>query len=188
VLGASALHQYPITSRLLQFLFPFVALLVGLGIRAAMDFAGRWGRSTLAGVTLALLLLAPPLVPFGKMALSGERPTDLRPLLEKVRGQLRPQDCLLVHSRAERQFRHYAPQYGLDRKDLCVMAHDTMNQDGYAHLLESVNPERIWIVYSDAVPPDWNAALDAMPALHYVEKDRVVTKDTALFLFESHRF
>jgi hypothetical protein len=185
VLAASAAHKYPITARLLQFLFPLVALLIGLGIRAGMEFAGRWGRSTLAGVTLAVLLLAPQAAHVAKTEVSGNRSNDIRPLLQHLSAGYQPQDCLVVHALSARQFRHYSPRFGLDRPDLCVLSGADLKQGGAAKLAERGNPKRIWLLYSDATAAVWDAERAALATLRFRETDRVTTKDTALFLFES---
>jgi hypothetical protein len=183
VLAASAAHRYPISSRFLLFLAPLAALMIGLGLSAASEFAGRWGRSGLAAATLAILLFVPQLAQVGRALANPQRPGDIRPLLERLQGDLRPDDCLLVFTKSFTQFRHYAPRYGLDRPELCVVRFETWDRDGFPQLQARGLPARAWLLFSEVEPEEWTN----LPVPPHLELERIRTKDTVLLLFELAR-
>jgi len=184
VLAASALHKYPVTSRLLQFLIPLVALLAGFGVRAVADWGGSRGRPVLAASLAAILLIAPQALRAGLDAAEPERSSDIRPLLLHLRDGARAGDCALVHQKSGHQFRYYAPRLGIDTAMLCVMSAGDFDRGPGTLIDQRGRPERIWLIATDANPAMWDPYRKALGSLGYSETERIEKEDVALFLFD----
>jgi hypothetical protein len=109
LLGASALHVYPIVQRAELFLIPAVLLLIAEGVYQLV----RWVpiRAQVAvGLLLAAVIAVGPVWSAGKHLVRPRTHEEIRPVLEFVRDHWRPGDTLYVH---------YGAQYGVVYYDEC---------------------------------------------------------------------
>lgn len=106
---ASALHRYPMGTRLVLFLVPTLGVGLVLGVRE-LARAGRWGAwaGALFGlVTVVELVLSMPL-PADKSPPS----RNMRGLVARVLEEARPSDGFFVHDDVGMSFGHYQEQLG----------------------------------------------------------------------------
>lgn len=109
LLGASALHVYPILQRTELFLIPAVLLLIVEGVYQLV----RWvpiRAQVVVGLLLAAGIAAGPVSSAGEHLVKPRTHEEIRSVLEFVRDHWRPGDTLYVH---------YGAEYGLLYYDEC---------------------------------------------------------------------
>jgi hypothetical protein len=164
---AAALHKYPYGDRMILFLAPLYAILIGA--------AGGWmldqqpSRLRFAGAALSLALLVPPsLMMLYNMS---HRPVieEMRPLLAQLQPRIKDRDVVLLNSWAEPTFDYYVTQsrrFNLGKVDIerGTLDADDAGEDIYQRrempqslastLRDRVPPgrNRVWVVLSHNVP------------------------------------
>jgi hypothetical protein len=151
---ASILHRYPLKDRFMLFLIPFALLLMAEGLRGVYWLASKWRPDVAAflsgALALAVLWMIVP-VTYEK-AVSGAK-EDIRPVMEYIAENRRPDDILYVFPRTDPVFHYYAPFYGLDSGNVLVgvdtprkrilLENFTGDVDGL------VGKERVWFLFSE---------------------------------------
>jgi hypothetical protein len=156
-LFASALQKYPLKLRFLLFLVPLVLLLAAAGLRALYHLISRAGFRTSA----ALSVLTGCVV-FG-LSLSNQyyellHPplgSDIKPVLEYVARNRRPDDILYIYHSSEPAYKYYAPFYDLDEATAMIGFDTTRKKLALEAFQDDVSgldgSPRIWFIFSDIV-------------------------------------
>ena len=138
---AAVLGSYPLLGRTALWTLPVIAV----GVAAAIQVAGR-ARPTLA-VAVAAALLAGPVLAVGRVAHDPTTWSDMRPLLQAVRPNLRPGDLVWAHSGDTPTAAYYAVATG-------VVVSSTVDDDlpggacaGTGDLNAVARGQRVWFVY-----------------------------------------
>lgn len=149
-LAAAALGKYPFGGRLVLFLLPWAALVLGAAVQAWGKMLLRWGR----GLSVAGMLLLAAILLFGPGQLSLERGLspfmreNLHPALRALQAQRRPDDFLYIYPASLPAFLYYAPQYGFEQ---FLAGEYTQGQPLVEQALtdlQGVSASRLWILFS----------------------------------------
>ncbi|MGH7635048.1 MAG: hypothetical protein ACRENC_15030, partial [Gemmatimonadaceae bacterium] len=145
-LAASALHLYPVFSRLTLFVAPALFLTVGAG--AGLVLAVSRDRS----VARAAAFIALGIIALLSLTTARYLPIlreELRPVAEYVAQHRKPGDTIYVYYGAAQAFRYYAPRVGIPDSALTVGACARTDWRGYTAQLDSLRGrERVWLVLS----------------------------------------
>ena len=148
-LAAAALHQYPFSSRTIQFLIPAAFL-------AAADTAG-WVVDGLARLRvprpLGVALFAVALAVVTAFHLPVYRSEETKPILADVASRREPGDALYVYYGAERAVRFYGPRAGIDLSEVTFGACHRGHPREYLRELDRLRKRsRVWVVFAHASP------------------------------------
>lgn len=167
LVAASMLHKYPLNGRLLLFLTPTIALLLGVGV----DWIARFARRGYAAVWVALVVVAillPGLPTTWRKAQAPRFRTELRPILEEVRSRWRPGDAIYSYGGWGAAHLYYAKQldFPLDaripRSDSTEHSFRMGPGDPNMNLTQAQAFDRVWVI----VPiSQRESALDALTPL-----------------------
>ena len=145
-LAASALHLYPVFSRLTLFVAPALFLTVGAG--AALVLAVSSDRS----VARAAAFIALGIIALLSLTTARYLPIlreELRPVAEYVAQHRKPSDTIYVYYGAAQAFRYYAPREGIPDSAFTVGACARENWRAYTAQLDSLRGRsRVWLVLS----------------------------------------
>ena len=167
MLAASVLHKFPLGQRLMLFLVPTVALLLGEGIAqagtgklgdvsknsgAATSQSERSRTSFLRLISVGILFIYP--FSAGVYHLFEPRTDqELKPVLQYVQNHQQPGDVLYLYYAAQHVFTYYAPRFGLDSTPLTTpptiqgVASRT-DWRGYMKDLDQLRgKKRVWLIF-----------------------------------------
>jgi len=165
VLAASFLHRYPYGgSRLMLFVAPLLYISFGKGL----DFLIiklRTGKLYFPLILLIVFIGIAPVSNFIKMAANPLRLEEMKPLLEELRKEIKPNDKIYVYYGAVEAFKYYyKSKYDrmIDRKNIIWGRNHRDNINKYVVDLNKILKKnmRIWIIFS-----------------HYWENERVFIID-----------
>jgi hypothetical protein len=105
VVAAAGIQAYPVLTRTILFLLPFVILLVSEGV-VALGSLFR-DRAVLATAVLALAVLAIPAKNAGEHLVNPRQREEMKPVLRYLVDEWHPGDALYVFYRAQYAFRYY---------------------------------------------------------------------------------
>ena len=149
VLFASWLRLYPFVARLLLFLAPAGLILVAAGMTLFTTWAWRHAR-VLAVVGVGIILFH-PLGTTARQALA-EQPylrEGLPEVLQYVQENAADTDRIHLYGSAEKAFRFYAPQYGLDELPLTIVPRPGDDWEPYLQSLQPLACEgRVWLIFA----------------------------------------
>jgi hypothetical protein len=106
LLGASALHEYPILPRTLLFLIPAVLLFIAAGVHQLVNWMPTRVQLVVAPL-LAGVLAAGPIWSAGEHLLRPRTHEEIRPVLEFVRDHWRHGDTIYVHNASQYAMLYY---------------------------------------------------------------------------------
>lgn len=145
-LAASALHLYPVFSRLTLFVAPSLFLTVGAGAALLLAVAGerpvaRAAAFAALGIIALLSLTTARYLPILR--------EELRPVAQYVALHRKPGDTIYVYYGAAQAFRYYAPREGIPDSAFTVGACARTDWRGYTAQLDSLRGRpRVWLVLS----------------------------------------
>jgi hypothetical protein len=145
-LAASALHLYPVFSRLTLFVAPSLFLTVGAGAALLLAVAGerpvaRAAAFAALGIIALLSLTTARYLPILR--------EELRPVAQFVALHRKPGDTIYVYYGAAQAFRYYAPREGIPDSAFTVGACARTDWRGYTAQLDSLRGRpRVWLVLS----------------------------------------
>jgi hypothetical protein len=170
LLLASGLHQYPFAGRLLLFLVPFAVLLVSRGGWALYEAAREKNRFA-ARAVLGVLVVAT-----GWQAMDvirrPPRSEQLKPVLEQIRREVRPDDRVYVYFSAVPAYTFYTRDRQLLVKDVTFGKGHRDGPAGYRAELAQLHG-RVWAIFSHPHGDDetvFRAMLDARGKLERESK------------------
>jgi len=168
---SGSLDSYPLPGRVVLFLVPEAVILVAAGIGGVARTADR-DRRVLAGVMAAFLLVS--------LAVdAASRPThrirlhELRPLVAAIARDGRPDDLLVLNTRAMPVFRYYvrrleAGSSFVDRLEVVELP-GTNRWDVYAGRLQALpGGSRVWVLYAHHA--SWRSQQDEAFVLHVLAR------------------
>ena len=151
---ASALQKYPLKDRFMLFLIPFLLLWISEGLRRIFTLTSKWNRGlafTLAGLPV-ILLIWPPGTTLDQF-FSTTRGSDVRPVIQYVAKNRRPDDVIYVYHATDPAFHYYAPLYGLDTGEIIVGFDTPRKRVALNRFFDDVEGlkenERVWFIFSD---------------------------------------
>lgn len=145
VLLASGLHKYPIGGRLMLFLVPPAVVSVARGAWVLFEALCEKNRFA-AGAFVALLLLA-PVWETGDVLRRPPRHEELRPVIERVRAELQPDDRVFVYYGAAPAFRFYTRAYPFAVNAVTVGEEHRGDPPAYRAELAQLKG-RVWVLVS----------------------------------------
>ncbi|HET9906721.1 MAG TPA: hypothetical protein VFQ23_08765, partial [Anaerolineales bacterium] len=154
VLMASGFEAYPLKDRFMLFLVPFFLLILAEGLRAIYTFAAKWSRPL--GVVLAtvpaLILIWPPGTTLDQFFIT-TRGSDVRPVIQYVGTNRKPDEIVYVFHAGESAFQYYAPLYGLNTGEVIFGPSSLRKKfvlDGFFNDVENLRgKERVWFIFSN---------------------------------------
>ena len=147
---ASCLHMYPLYDRLVLFLVPVVAALVGVAM--GLVLAALAGRSTwLAYALLGSVLLVPTVETLAR-AIRGPQFEEMRGVLVELADQIQPGDLIYVGAHTSPVWTYYDSRTGLgDHEPVIVARYKRLAEDEVQAELERLTPyPRVWLLSKDS--------------------------------------
>lgn len=148
-LAASGLDLFPFGSsrpgggRVLLFLAPLAALLLGAGFERLRALPGALGWLSLAVLAVALGPLA-----YANVAVFPHGRAELRPVATYVAERRGAADAVWVYYDAVPAFRYYAPRVGLAEGSWIAGRCARPDPGGYLRELEAWRGKRVWVVFT----------------------------------------
>ena len=145
VVVASAVHLYPAADRLVLFLLPSVAVLVGGGVATVVDLLEP--RLPALAVPVAVIVCVLGASVAIHWFVSPSPVEEVRPLLERVRDAQRPGDALYATEVAVPAVDYYAPRLGLHLSPT-VAGKAQLNDPAAldAEIAPLLGHDRVWVV------------------------------------------
>lgn len=151
LLVASMLHKYPLNGRLLLFLAPTIALLLGVGTDRIARVARRWYPAVWV-VLITVAVISPGLPTTWRKAQAPRFRTEVRPILEDVRGRWREGDALYSYGGWGAASLYYAnqiefpPDARIPRSEATESLIRVGAGDPAANLARARTFQRVWLV------------------------------------------
>jgi hypothetical protein len=181
---ASALKVYPLSGRLVLFLTPSLAILLGVGL---VFVAQRLRQQRLAGLLLALVLVQPLAITAGHLFRPAEE-EEVKPLLKHYEQHAQAGDVFYIHCGGSNAVKYYqAIGYVRlpGRVVFCTLDRAEPLRGIRADLaqLRAAAPPRIWVLYSHTLGGE-DAYINQ--DLGQAKKGRLAkeSKGAALYVFE----
>ena len=154
VLIASAFEAYPLKDRFMLFLIPFFLLILSEGLRGIYSIVAKWSRPL--GVVVAAVpvffLIWPSGTTLGQFFVT-TRGSDVRPVIQYVGENRKPEEIVYVFHAGESAFQYYAPLYGLNTGEVIFGPSSLRKKsvlDGFFNDVESLRGEdRVWFIFSN---------------------------------------
>jgi hypothetical protein len=168
---SGSLDSYPLPGRVVLFLVPAAMILVAAGVGWMARTADR-DRRLLAGVMAAFLLVSLAVDAASRPA-HRIRLHELRPLVATIARDGRPDDLLVLNTRAMPVFRYYvrrleAGSSFVDRLEVVELP-GTNRWDVYEGRLQALpGGSRVWVLY--AHHPSWRSQQDEAFVLHVLAR------------------
>ena len=149
----SALQRYPLKNRFMLFLIPFAFLLMAEAIRGIYWLIAKW-KPNLAAIFSGLLALAViwQIVPSTFNTLLAAK-VNVRPVLEYIAENRKPDDIIYVYRRTASVFNYYAPFYGLDSGNIVIGEQSTSKRKALQNyeneLTNLVGNKRVWFLFTE---------------------------------------
>jgi hypothetical protein len=144
---ASGCHLYPLQGRLLLFVVPFVLLFVAKGVEMARVNTSSAGRAI--WITLASLLVLPPLAGAAYHFFKPRTGEETKPVLSYLREHWRSGDFLYVYYGAESAFQYYSEHHRYKSSDYLMGVESRDNWSKYFEDLDKLRGrQRVWIFFS----------------------------------------
>ncbi len=154
-LVASALQQFPLRARLMDFLVPGMIVLLFAGVQALAEWVGRRSRLLAQGVlTLSIFPIIYSTTHHDLPPYCAENAKALYAQLARAR---RPGDAVYAYYGAGQSLRWYGPQYGLGpatyRLGHCYRQLPGAERQ-YLHEIDAFRGHRVWVVFVHFNQPD----------------------------------
>ncbi len=157
---AAYLHKYPFRERLILFLAPFAVIIIAKGISWMIESRFLQFRGvSLFGVSLLAILLVPRAISASEVFMQPNTVAEIRPILQSIQQQKKPQDMLYVYPSGANQFRYYADKYEISEKTYMIgqwdikktgrKKLDSNDLQGFKSELNQLQGRRVWFILSD---------------------------------------
>ncbi|NET33294.1 MAG: hypothetical protein F6K19_14950 [Cyanothece sp. SIO1E1] len=160
-LGAAYLHKYPFEGRLLLFLTPFFIILIAEGMSFVLEISpNRWAKFLSILLVIAIVLV--PLEGVGRALTMPRWHDEIKPVMNYVKANQKPDDKLHVYRKGTEQFLYYAERYGYQEGDY-VLGVEAIDGDNGRSELNPVQWEqykqqlntlqghdRVWFLFAHA--------------------------------------
>jgi hypothetical protein len=152
----SALQRYPLKNRFMLFLIPFAFLLMAESFRAIYWLIAKW-KPNIAAIFSGLLAVAViwQIVPTTFVGAFLAPKVDIRPVLEYIAENRRPDDIIYVFQKTDPVFNYYAPFYGLDIGNIVIGEQSPRKrialQNYENEVLSLVGNKRVWFLFSEVL-------------------------------------
>ncbi|MFB2838229.1 glycosyltransferase family 39 protein [Floridanema evergladense] len=158
-LVAAYLHKYPFRSRLILFLTPFFILIIAEGTAFFFShFTKPKKRIKIAGLIIATLLIFPPLIQSSVYFFHPETRHEIRPIIEYIKTNQKPDDAIFLAGGSPDQFQYYAAKYGYSNSMYYILPYDdffnpeTFSEQTWEEIKRTTpqlqNKQRVWFVVS----------------------------------------
>jgi hypothetical protein len=154
VLIASGFEAYPLKDRFMLFLIPFFLLILSEGLRGIYSITAKWSRPL--GIVLAvlpvLILIWPPGTTLSQFFIT-TRGSDVRPVIQYVGENRKPDEIVYVFHAGESAFQYYAPLYGLNRGEVIFGPSSLRKKfvlEGFFNDVQNLQgKDRVWFIFSN---------------------------------------
>jgi hypothetical protein len=144
---ASGLHKYPFDGRLLLFLVPAALLILAEGTEYVRSRTAA--ALPLLGIVIMALLLFGPAATSARALFQPRAVEEIRPVLQRMKEQLRANDAVYVYNAAWPAFAYYAPRLDFPQTDYRVgqLSRDDWSQ--YRSELQRLRGQkRVWVLFT----------------------------------------
>ncbi|MGD1278516.1 MAG: glycosyltransferase family 39 protein [Tepidisphaeraceae bacterium] len=143
-LAAAMLHQYPFKGRLILFITPLLAAVIGAG----MDWLLQ-GQRRLAGWVALILLMISPVTMTARYLTHPPAKYDQRGALGYIASHRQEQDICYLDEYCESGFEYYQNRFGLNGAKVIVGKRNVAGWDDYAADLSKLAGHRAWVIFED---------------------------------------
>ncbi|MFB2875321.1 glycosyltransferase family 39 protein [Floridanema aerugineum] len=158
-LVAAYLHKYPFRSRLILFLTPFFILIIAEGTAFLFShFTNAQKVKRATGLIIAILLIFPPVIQSSIYFFRPETRHEIRPILEYIKTNQKPDDAIFLAGGSPDQFQYYAAKYGYSKSMYYILPYDdffnpeTFSEQTWEEIKRTTpqlqNKQRVWFVVS----------------------------------------
>jgi len=153
-LAASALRKYPFGGRMVLFLLPLVAALLGASMDALYKIVRRLAGNIPAGlltVALGVVFVFAPVQASAEPLIHPYMHEDISQALSALRQARQPEDAVYIYPAASPAFLYYAPRYGFALEDFVVgdyLQGQSNIKQIRADLQPLQNAPRLWILFA----------------------------------------
>ena len=154
VLIASAFEAYPLKDRFMLFLIPFFLLILSEGLRGIYSIVAKWSRplGVVATAVPVFFLIWPSGTTLGQFFIT-TRGSDVRPVIQYVGENRKPDEIVYVFHAGESAFQYYAPLYGLNTGEVIFGPSSLRKKfvlEGFFNDVESLRgKDRVWFIFSN---------------------------------------
>lgn len=156
---AAYFHKYPFRSRLILFLTPFFILIIAEGVAFLISqFNSHQKTKIIAGLIITSLLIFPPLIQSSIFFFYPETRHEVRPIVEYIKANQKPDDGIFLAGGSPDQFDYYAARYGYSKSMYFILPYDdffnpeTFSEQTWEEIKRTTphlqNKQRIWFVVS----------------------------------------
>jgi hypothetical protein len=162
VLLASILHQYPFKSRMILFIVPSLAAVIGAGLDWLFEDSRRC-----VGIAVLILLAISPVTSTVTYAISTPQRNDIRSSIAYAGSHSQPGDIDYVYPYCQYGFDYYKSRFGLRSAVPIVGTQDVPSWDAYTAELSKLSNHRVWVFFEDTT--DHGGINDQQMALHILD-------------------
>jgi hypothetical protein len=148
---ASLLQKYPLQTRFLLFLVPFVYLLISEGIGRIYLFVTKWNRwlALVISAVIFVIVLIPGVVAAKRNFFNPQHHWDMRPAVEFIGKNSKAGDAFLVSGGGE-SFAYYSSTVGLNIGDMLIDGtHRIIRYHIFIEDLQKfAGRDRVWVVFA----------------------------------------
>ena len=154
VLIASSFEAYPLKDRFMLFLIPFFLLILSEGLRGIYSIVAKWSRplGVVVAIVPVLFLIWPPGTTPGQFFIT-TRGSDVRPVIQYVGENRKPDEIVYVFHAGESAFQYYAPLHGLNTGEVIFGPSGLRKKfvlEGFFNDVESLRgKDRVWFIFSN---------------------------------------
>jgi hypothetical protein len=177
-LAASALQKYPLKGRFMLFLIPLFLLIIAEGIGCVYEVTAKKNRTValvLCGLPAIWLIFFPVMVTYNESR-SSHSNIGVRPMVEYVSKNKKPDDIIYVYHSADPSFTYYAPLFGIDINDnhIIVGNDPVLKKRAFQRFFKDLDllkgNGRVWFIFTDII--DCGGCDGNMQAFYVDELDK----------------
>jgi hypothetical protein len=161
---AAAVSAYPLAGRLSLWLVPLAALALAAVLPSRLD--GRSGAGLLVAAAALTAVTAPGTADGLRQLGEVRERQEVRPLLERLAGELAPGDAVFVEVPAQAAFDFYSPRTGVRRDGVITFVGPERLggscQDDGALRATGLDSGRVWLVFGHRLTTDGTAREDLL--------------------------
>lgn len=141
---ASGLHKYPFKERLILFICPLLAILIGAGFEYLFQ-----GQRKPVGIIALIFLLITPLNKTREFIKRPWMHSDMRRVMSVVAKNAQPGDEIYVYEYCWYPYEYYSARFGLQKYPATRGPQEVDGIDQMRSLLAPMKGKRLWIMFED---------------------------------------
>ncbi|MCS7018627.1 MAG: hypothetical protein RMJ87_00805 [Cytophagales bacterium] len=185
VIASSMLQLYPYNSRLLLFLTPLVAIIVGKG---TSELLYKLQKPLGLAVLLSFLVLSQPIALGVLYIFRPMEREEVKPILQHYQAYAKHSDVLYVYYGAVPAVKYYYMTQFSNLPGKIVFGNSArqkivQNFSTELEQIKTIKPQRIWLLFSHVFEKEDVQSLELVRAF-WKEKQKISTTGASLYLFE----